>query len=407
MKRLFVLNANSHGRGAVLFAWHPTGNFLATCGQNRIVNIVNRQGEPHAEIPLDGTGKCAQLEWSADGELLAVLQAGSPNITLWDANHSSVSSLDTGTKDISYICWSRAGPQLAIGTAKGNLVIYNKKTMKKVQVQGKHVKKVTSGGWTSENKLALCSEDRQVTISNAEGDTLHQAPMKQEPTDVQVARANRGSGELLSVVHGGRSLLIFDVADADRPIELGFAQKYGALSTYRWFPDGCLVLAFESGYVVVMSTHEQELSEELFSQRIHNGRLAGLAVSTVLKRAATCSGNTVKVWRRLLASNGGGRAAPPLTRRSHPLHPPRPPQVMDFSLSGEYKELPDEAVVLGDESGALERMAWTADGQILTVGSDSGNVYNFLACLPVLSAACGSRCAAAPSAPFRPSRECV
>ena len=111
MKRLFVLNANSHGRGAVLFAWHPTGNFLATCGQNRIVNIVNRQGEPHAEIPLDGTGKCAQLEWSADGELLAVLQAGSPNITLWDANHSSVSSLDTGTKDISYICWSRAGPR--------------------------------------------------------------------------------------------------------------------------------------------------------------------------------------------------------------------------------------------------------------------------------------------------------
>ena len=80
---------------------------------------------------------------------------------------------------------------------------------------------------------------------------------------------------------------------------------------------------------------------------------------------------------------------------------------MDFSLSGEYKELPDEAVVLGDESGALERMAWTADGQILTVGSDSGTVYNFLACLPVLSAACGSRCAAAQTAPFRPSRECV
>ena len=39
-----------------------------------------------------------------------------------------------------------------------------KKTMKKVQVQGKHVKKVTSGGWTSENKLALCSEDRQLRI---------------------------------------------------------------------------------------------------------------------------------------------------------------------------------------------------------------------------------------------------
>ena len=57
-KQLFTLSAKHHGRGSVLFAWHPQGNFLATCGQNRIVNIFNRQGEELAEIPLEGTG-CA------------------------------------------------------------------------------------------------------------------------------------------------------------------------------------------------------------------------------------------------------------------------------------------------------------------------------------------------------------
>ena len=109
----------------MLFAWHPQGSFLATCGQNRIVNIFNRQGEPHAEIPLEGTGcaspssscrtlprrpkhtpclwhgeppgarprrltasacarsKCLQLGWDRDGELLAVLQKDSAVIKLW------------------------------------------------------------------------------------------------------------------------------------------------------------------------------------------------------------------------------------------------------------------------------------------------------------------------------------
>ena len=33
--------------------------------------------------------------------------------------------------------------QLAIGTAKGNLLIYNKKTFRKIPVLGKHTKKIT------------------------------------------------------------------------------------------------------------------------------------------------------------------------------------------------------------------------------------------------------------------------
>ena len=43
----------------MLFAWQPQGSVLATCGQNRVLNIFNRQGEAQVEIPLTSGNGCA------------------------------------------------------------------------------------------------------------------------------------------------------------------------------------------------------------------------------------------------------------------------------------------------------------------------------------------------------------
>ena len=108
-------------------AWHPQGIFLATCGANKIVNIVNRQGEPHAELPLEGSGRCLQLEWDAEGEKLAILQQNSPVIRLWDANMNNESSVDTNQKDLTYIKWAAYAPVLAIVNQKGTLCLFDKR----------------------------------------------------------------------------------------------------------------------------------------------------------------------------------------------------------------------------------------------------------------------------------------
>ncbi len=38
---------------------------------------------------------------------------------------------------MSFLLWSKTGPLLAVGTSKGNLLIYNQQTSRKIPVLGK------------------------------------------------------------------------------------------------------------------------------------------------------------------------------------------------------------------------------------------------------------------------------
>ena len=52
-----------------------------------------------------------------------------------------------------------------LGTAKGNLVLYNHKIGRKMPILGKHTKKITCGCWSTENLLALGGMDNNLTVS--------------------------------------------------------------------------------------------------------------------------------------------------------------------------------------------------------------------------------------------------
>ena len=116
-----------------------------------------------AAAPRRATHCCACL-WGSRRRAHARTHARTPRLyAVQDANQNLDTDLDTGMKDLTLISWSAVGPQLAIGNAKGDLVIYNKQQLKKQLIRGKHTKKITCGAWNSENKLALGSEDRQAT----------------------------------------------------------------------------------------------------------------------------------------------------------------------------------------------------------------------------------------------------
>lgn len=362
MRRLFKIDSSYHGRGSVIFSWQPDGNFLATAGCNGLVHIFGRHGEQVDEIALSTSGQVTGLEWDKDGECLAVLQQGNGVIPIWDISTRRVTNLETNLKDHTFLAWSKVGPQLAIGTGKGNLLLYNKNTRKKIPVLGKHPKKITCGGWSSDNQLALGSEDRTFTLSNANGDTLEQTELKYPPLDVQFAvqksddrNRDQGPDTTVSINMGGKSLLLYNLTDPDNPVELAFQARYGNIVTYRWFGDGYLMIGFSEGFLVVISTHMREIGEELFSGQFHKTQLSCLAYSNILQRTATSGDGGIKI--------------------------------VDMS---EWKEVQGDSLALDDP---VSSMAYTNDGQILTIGTTSGVVHNFLARMPNIHDHCETRIA--------------
>ena len=74
---------------------------------------------------------CTGFGWDADGDLLAIITSNSPHVILWDANTGKKGQVDTGLRDsMSCVRWSKRGSLLAVGTARGNLTIYNHRTAK-------------------------------------------------------------------------------------------------------------------------------------------------------------------------------------------------------------------------------------------------------------------------------------
>uniref|UniRef100_A0AAZ3SUW7 Anaphase-promoting complex subunit 4 WD40 domain-containing protein n=1 Tax=Oncorhynchus tshawytscha TaxID=74940 RepID=A0AAZ3SUW7_ONCTS len=344
------------------YKWQKTlGNYIAVAGSDSSVKIFDRHGQRKNELNLPG--RCVGMDWDKDGDILAVISDKSSSVYLWDANVNKTSQIDSGMRDqMSFILWSKAGPLLAVGTNKGNLLIYNQQTSRKIPVLGKHTKRITCGCWSSQNLLALGSEDCSVTISNQEGDTVRQTSVRSDPADVQFSvmktdeRSSPGESTV-SVAVGKKTLFLFNLNDPDNPIELAFQQRYGHIISYRWYGDGYILIGFSQGYFVVISTHIREIGQELFQAHNHKDSLTSVAISSALNKAASCGDNSIKIH--------------------------------DLS---ELKEM-DAIVNLEDETQGLDQLSWTDDGQLLAVSTQRGALHVFLTRLPILGHSCGTRLA--------------
>jgi WD40 repeat protein len=317
MKELFKIDQTYHSNGSVIFKWQPGGNFLATAGANGLVHIFDRHGKQVDEVSLRSSQPVLDLCWDYVGESLAVLQQGNGEVPIWDSTSRNVTMVATNLKNPTFIKWSRRGPQLAVGSEKGNLLIYRKDNRKLIPVAGKHSnKRVTCGAWSNDNKLALGGEDKTMTLSTAEGDTVGQTELAHEPLDIQFAgthctsssnssrssnaggKSGGGIGDLKHVISmnlGGKVIQLYNQENPDDPIELDFKASYGSIVTYKWFGDGQIMIGFSNGYFAAISTNESELGEELFVAKMHKGGLEDVAFCPALQRAATCGERTVRV----------------------------------------------------------------------------------------------------------------
>ncbi|KAJ0402088.1 hypothetical protein ATCC90586_000273 [Pythium insidiosum] len=350
-EKLFKLSSKFHGQGPVVFGWQPNGGFLATAGKNGLVHIFDRQGEQYDEIGLDMSTPVLALEWDPEGSTLAILQQGSSVVPLWDLATRSAQLLDTNLKDPTFLTWAATGGQLAIGTQKGNLVLYNKSSRKIVPVLGKHSKRITCGAWNAADILVLGSEDRMLTVSNSKGDTIEQRELNLVPVSLKFGRKRGESMKAAQqsvAISVTRSIILFSLQDPANPIELTFQAHYGSIVFFEWFGDGLIMIAFSEGFLIVISTKMDEVGEEIFSGRFFTDRIFAASFSAALNRVAISGDSGIKI--------------------------------IDMAAQA---EVTSDAIKLTDaEENEANMMAYTADGQILTVATQGGSIQNFLARMP-------------------------
>ncbi len=158
----------------------------------------------------------------------------------------------------------------------------------------------------------------------------------------------------------GKSLLLYNILDEkEDPLELTFAPRdnglgcrYGDLIKHVWYSEDLVLVGFSDGYLLSVATSAKELGEEKYCIRMHSDNMSTFAYNPILKRVAT-------------AGNDGVR-------------------IIDVH---NFKESKQDYIPLEDiEDGRVTSLNWSPDGQILTVGTAAGNIYNFLAKMSVLFA---------------------
>ena len=117
-------------------------------------------------------------------------------VLLWNFATREIEHVDLAIKDPTFMRWSRAAGsnQLAIGTGRGELLLYDRAQRTCWSASARHKKRITCGDWNGANQFAFASDDRQITICSADGKTFGQVKVKSRPTNVKFGAVGGGGG---------------------------------------------------------------------------------------------------------------------------------------------------------------------------------------------------------------------
>jgi len=67
------MKETEHGYGSVKFAWSKDYSFIAVCGVNRNVYVMDRRGRKLRDVPLRCVGNVVSIDWDKDNQYLVIL----------------------------------------------------------------------------------------------------------------------------------------------------------------------------------------------------------------------------------------------------------------------------------------------------------------------------------------------
>nr|CCC94636.1 predicted WD40 repeat protein [Trypanosoma congolense IL3000] len=259
LQKKIELSAKDLGQGVPCFAWDATSSKMAVSGANGKVRIISSQGKALHTFSLP---EVLRLEWDATGGSLALIQKGSSNVSLMLGKDGGLETVDTGLEGLCFIAWSPAAAHLAVGSVKGDIVIINSETKKKVSIAGTHTKRIIDGGWTIGNVFVAASEDQVLSVSDAGGNVQQQHTIKNVPLAMSLIDFNHGDespslSKTVTLVNGGSVLEHFNLGGA-KPHVLSFDGKLGTITVCKSLPSGITCVGFTSGALALVQINAQE-----------------------------------------------------------------------------------------------------------------------------------------------------
>lgn len=163
----------------------------------------------------------------------------------------------------------------------------------------KHGKRVKGGDWSKEGSLITSSEDRLLTVSNANGDTLHESfickgdivnGVKWCPYR-DVSKPKR----VVASIIGGKQILYLKPED-QKHFMFNFHSSYGKAVLLEWYGDNRILIAFSSGTLSMVSTRSEDIGQELNSVSTGNAAIESLCVNADLNKAASAANGTIRFY---------------------------------------------------------------------------------------------------------------
>ena len=172
------LSDTLHGKGTLTFAANTPFSLIASSGSSKVVHIYNLKNAQLLEqlIPKSST-PVSFLAWDKTGKLLVIIQKDSPIIMVWNKTSKKATHIDLKLKELIFAKFSDDSKEIAVGTSRGTLLIYNlisdtkyTSTHNGVAAAGKKIP-INCGDW-SNDKFVYASEDGMISGERAKRASL-------------------------------------------------------------------------------------------------------------------------------------------------------------------------------------------------------------------------------------------
>jgi len=213
---------------------------------------------------------------------------------------------------------------------------------------------VTIGDWNKEGNLITGSDDRLVTVSNHQGDTMHESFIaKNDLSQIKWCpyKDPAKPKKVCAALCGNRSLLYLKPETQDH-FMFNFSTNYGKAVEFDWCGENKIIIGFSSGMVNMLSTRANELGNEVAQCQVGTTPVESINVNVDVGKVAVASQGTIKF----------------------------------ISLS-DWKEVVSDRIEITKSCGKITKIDWTKDGSILTVTTSNGYFVGFLTVIPQLYSA--------------------